>query len=78
MAGHCLRHPELSKNLLILWEPTHGSANRCGRRLTCVDMLRKDIGIKEKQDIITCTMDRDVWRKLCYTDAYIHLPYIYS
>ena len=26
MAVHCIRHPELSTNPLILWEPTHGSA----------------------------------------------------
>ena len=66
MADHCVRHPESSTNPLILWEPTHGSGRR---RLTYVDMLRKDIGITEKQEIRTCMMDRDVWRKLCYTDA---------
>ena len=34
LADHCVRHPELSTNTLILWEPTHGSANRGRRRLT--------------------------------------------
>ena len=69
MAGHCVRHPVLFTSPLILWEPTHGSENRSRRRLTYVDMLRKDNGLTEKQDIRTCMMDRDVWRKLCYTDA---------
>ena len=69
MAGHCVRHPELSTTLLILWEPTHRSANRGRRRLTYVDMLRKDIGLADKQDIRNCMMDIDVWRKLCYTDS---------
>ena len=31
MAGHCIRHPELSIHPLILWEPTQGKAN-LGRR----------------------------------------------
>ena len=31
MAGQCVRYPEMSTNPLIVWEPTHGSAN-CGRR----------------------------------------------
>ena len=48
MAGHYVRYPELSTNPLILWEPTHGSANRVCRRLTYVYMLRKDIGITDR------------------------------
>ena len=28
LAGHCYRHPELSTQKLILWEPTHGTRSR--------------------------------------------------
>ena len=70
MVGHYVRYPELSTNPLILWEPIHGSAYHGRFRLTYVYMLRKAIGLyTEKQEIRTCMMDRDVWRKLCYTNA---------
>ena len=41
MAGHCIRHPELSTHQLILWEPTQGKANRGRRQLNYVDVLKK-------------------------------------
>ena len=41
MAGHCIRHPEISTYPLILCEPTQGKANRGSRRLNYVDMLKK-------------------------------------
>ena len=47
MAGHCIRHPELSTHQLIVWEPTQGIANRGRRRLNYIDMLKKDTGILE-------------------------------
>jgi len=34
LAGHCVRHPELSANPLILWEPTQGTARRGRNRAT--------------------------------------------
>ena len=57
MAGHCIRHPELS--------------NRGRRRLNDVDMLRKDTCVLEKQEIRTSILDRDVWRELSNNDARI-------
>ena len=33
MAGHCIRHPELSAHPLITWEPKQVKANRGRRRL---------------------------------------------
>ena len=69
MAGHCVRHPELSVHLLILWEPSQGKASRGSRRISYVDMLKKDCGLHEKEEIRTSMLDRDVWRKMCHTDA---------
>ena len=69
MAGHCVRHPELSVHPLNLWEPSQGKASRGRRRISYVDILKKDCGLHEKEEIRTSILDRDVWRKLCHTDA---------
>ena len=69
MAGHCIRHPELSTYPLILWESTQGKANRGRRRLNNVDVLKKDTGLLEKEEIRTSMLNRDIWRKLTHTDA---------
>ena len=53
MAGHCIRHPELLAQPLILWEPTQSKANRGHRYLNYVDMLIKDTGLLEKLQIRT-------------------------
>ena len=69
MAGHCVRYPELSVHPLIMWEPSQGKASRGRRRISYVDMLKKDCGLHEKEEIRTSMLDRDVWRKRCHTDA---------
>ena len=69
MAGHCVRHPELSVHPQIMWEPSQGKASRGRRSISNVDMLKKDCGLHEKEDIRTSILDRDVWRKLCHTDV---------
>ena len=69
MAGHCIRHPELSTHPLILWEPTQGKANSGRRRLNYVDVLKKDTGLLEKEEIRTSMLDRDIWRELIHTNA---------
>ena len=45
IAGHCIRHPELSTYPLIFWEPIKCKANRGRRRLNYVDVLKKDTGL---------------------------------
>ena len=69
MAGHCILHPELSTNPLVLWEPTQDNANRVRRRLNYIDVLKKDTGLLEKEEIISSMLDRDIWRELTHTDA---------
>ena len=64
LAGHGVRHSELTMNPLILWEPTHGKSSSKGRqRLTYLDMLRKDTGLTESQEIKTMMLERNLWRK---------------
>ena len=69
MAGHCIRHSELSTHPLTVWEPTQGKANRGRRRLNYVDVLTKDTGLLEKEEIRTSMLDRDIRRELTRTDA---------
>ena len=72
MDGHCIRHPELSTHPLMLWEPTQGKANRGRRRFNYVDVLKKDTGLLEKEEIKTSMLDRDIWRELTHTDARVY------
>ena len=46
LAGHCIRHPELSAQPLVLWEPSHGRG--WGRpKATYVDTLKRDTGARD-------------------------------
>ena len=66
-AGHAQRHPELILHLLVLWESTHGHRSRERPRLTFVDSLRLDTGLKRETKEIAVTMaDRDLWRALVH------------
>ena len=62
LAGHCLRHTELSASELILWAPTHGARARRRRRLNYIDVLKQDAGVESEGELATCMMDREVWR----------------
>jgi len=64
LAGHCYRHPELSTQKLILWEPTHGSRSRGRPRSTYVDTLKRDTGATNTHELATLMEDRDVWRSM--------------
>ena len=64
MAGHCVRHPELSVNPLVLWEATHGRAARGRTRLTYIELMRRDTGCSNTAELQTAMTNRDVWRGL--------------
>ena len=63
LAGHCFRHPELSAQPLVLWEPTHGRRGRGRPKATFVDTLKRDTGARDAGELATLMSDRDVWRK---------------
>ena len=63
LAGHCVRHPELAACPTILWEPKQGTASRGRRRLTFVDQLKRDTGLTTAEELHSCMVDRDCWRK---------------
>ena len=61
LAGHCYRHQELPASKLVLWEPKHGHRLRGGHTLTYVDVLRKDAGVTNTQELAGCMEDREDW-----------------
>ena len=63
LAGHCYRHPELSAQALVLWEPNHGRRGRGRPKATYVDTLKRDTGARDAGELATLMGDRDVWRK---------------
>ena len=51
LAGHCFRHPELSAQKLILWEPSHGQRGRGRPRTNYVDTLKRDTGATDAKEL---------------------------
>ena len=63
LAGHCFRHPELSAQILVLWEPSHGRRGRGRPKATYVDTLRKDTGVRDVAELATLMRDRGIWHE---------------
>ena len=62
LAGHCVRHLELSACELILWEPTYGKLSRGRPQTTYVDTLKRDTGLSSVSELQTLMKDREQWR----------------
>ena len=62
LAGHAARHPELTLNKVLLWEPLHGTSRRGRPKQTFVDVLRRDTGLRETSEMSTLMADRVEWR----------------
>ena len=62
LAGHCHRHPELSAQPLVLWEPKHGQRGRGRPRTTYIDTLKRDTGIRDTVELDMLMRNRDIWR----------------
>ena len=62
LVGHCIRHPELPAEKVLLWELTHGHRRRGRQKDTFLDTLRKDAGLERTGELRTCMEDRGVWR----------------
>jgi len=58
LAGHCTRHSELEASDLVLWEPIQGKTSRGSQKLTYVDMLRRDTGLKSTGELRLLTQDK--------------------
>ena len=64
LAGHCYRHPELSTQKLVLWEPTHGHRGRGRPNTTYIDTLKRDTGAFEASEIAALMADKRLWKDL--------------
>ena len=64
LAGHAQRHPELTLNKVILWEPQHGRASRGRPQLTFIDNLQVDTGLTSTKEMAQLMGDRYLWRQL--------------
>ena len=64
LAGHFYRHPELSSQKLVLWEPTHGHRGRERPKTTYFDSLKWDIGAFDASEIPALMADKRLWNDL--------------
>ena len=63
-AGHCFRASSEVISSLILWKPN--SIGRRSRKLTFLDTISRDTGLKE-QDLKTAMLDRNCWREIVHS-----------
>ena len=42
LAGHCVRHPEITANFDLLWTPKYGSRGRGRPKFSYIDQLKRD------------------------------------
>ena len=61
LAGHSLRHPDLTASKLILWEPSYRKRTRGRPHSTFLDSLKRDTGPSSASEIRTLMEDRDEW-----------------
>lgn len=64
LAGHCFRHPELSTQQLVLWDPKHGHRGRGRPKATYIDTLKRDTGANDAAELASLMADRKIWRGL--------------
>ena len=62
LAGHCYRHPELSTQRLVLWEPKHGHRGRGRPKTSFIDTLKRDTGASDTTEIASLMADGIIWR----------------
>ena len=62
LAGHLARHDDLLAHQVLFWTPQHGYRGRGRPHLTYLDMLQRDTGLNDSQEIMNVMLDRQVWR----------------
>ena len=70
LVGHCIRHPEILANDLVMWEPEvgHGETKRGRPKQSYLNTLLRDVGINSKEELRTLMRDRDIWRGISSVD----------
>ena len=64
LAGHCHRHPELTTQRLVLWQPSHGQPSRGRPRVNFIDTLKRDAGVIDPTELASLMEDRHIWKSL--------------
>ena len=64
LAGHAYRRSEEIVSKLVLWKPTHGYTCRGRPKLSFHQMLKREAGVENIEELGTLMKDRDVWRKV--------------
>ena len=63
LAGHCIRHPDVTASTLVLWQPTKGKVSRGRPPVNYIDNLKDDAGVEEVGELRTVMQDRLLWRE---------------
>ena len=61
LAGHCIRHPELSTQPQVLWEPSHEHRGRGKPRATFIDTMKRDTGANDATELASPMAGREIW-----------------
>ena len=64
LAGHWIRHSELSASNLVLWTPQRGTPKQGKPAMTYIDCLCDDLGVEDEREIRTAMNDMSQWREL--------------
>jgi len=57
-----LRHGDEMASKVVLWEPNRGQRNPRRQRTTYIDVLLKDFGLHDVNDLHTAMNNREEWR----------------
>ena len=63
LAGHCIRHPEEIASQLVLWQPSQGEVNRGRKPTDYIDLIKRDTGLENINEIRNVMVDRIKWRE---------------
>ena len=50
LVGHCIKHTTEMAHKLVLWKPTCGKRNRGRQRVTYINYLKEDTGLKHRRN----------------------------
>ena len=68
LAGHGVRHPEEITSQLVLWQPSTGRVNRGRKPTEYMDLIKRDTGLHNIEEIRTVMLDRTL-REDCVISA---------
>ena len=64
LAGHCVRHPEVPANPLILWEPTQRTKKYRETNTLLCECIKKDAAVENREELTALMLNRTELRKV--------------